>query len=178
LYKRHARFQQLHLTNQKSGKPQSEYKVPNCGECMTLGIEKSKIVDLHSGGKMDFGPMKAAFGPDGNRHNKNMSENVSMAYDDLFADAPETVNMAAGAADAGDDEDDVISLSSKASADPQSSVSDEWKQVYPDYLQHYGSWTGKRKMDGKYRPLCSLYLNMHRSKICNLHRLKMDVAQP
>ena len=37
---------------------------------------------------------------------------------------------------------------------------------------------GKHKTDGKYRPLCSLYLNMHRSKICNLHRLKMDVAQP
>jgi hypothetical protein len=34
------------------------------------------------------------------------------------------------------------------------------------------------KTDGKYRPLCSLYLNMHIFKICNLHRLKMDVAQP
>jgi hypothetical protein len=37
---------------------------------------------------------------------------------------------------------------------------------------------GKRKTDGKYRPLCSLHLNLHRFKICNLHRLKMDVAQP
>jgi hypothetical protein len=66
-----------------------------------------------------------------------------MAYDDLFADAPETVNVTAGAADARDDEDDVISLSSKASADPQSSVSDEWQQIHPDYLQHYGPWTGQ-----------------------------------
>jgi hypothetical protein len=78
---------------------------------MTLGIETGKIVDLHSGGKMDFGPMKAAFGPDGNRHNIHMDENVRLAYVDMFDDAPEraeTVNMAAGAADAWDDEDDVI----------------------------------------------------------------------
>ena len=60
-----------------------------------------------------------------------MSENVSMAYDDMFTDAPETVNMAAGAADAGDDEDDVISLSSKASADPQ--VQENWQPVHPGY---------------------------------------------
>jgi hypothetical protein len=64
---------------------------------MTLGIAQGKIVDLHSGGKMDFGPMKAAFGPGGDRHSRNMTENVNMAYDDMFADAPETVNMAAGA---------------------------------------------------------------------------------
>jgi hypothetical protein len=88
--KRHARFQQLRLTDQKSSKPQSAYKVPICGECMTLGIEQGKIVDLHSGGKMDFGPMKAAFGHGGDRHSRNMTENVSMAYDDMFADAPET----------------------------------------------------------------------------------------
>jgi hypothetical protein len=92
---------------------------------MTSGIENVKIVTLHSGAKMDFGPMKAAFGPDSDRYSRNMSENVSMAYDDMSADAPETVNMAAGTADAGDDEDDVISLSSKASADPQSSLPDD-----------------------------------------------------
>ena len=62
---------------------------------MTLGIENGKVVALHSDRQMDFGPMKAAFGPDGNRHNKNMTENVRMAYVDMFADAPETVNMAA-----------------------------------------------------------------------------------
>jgi hypothetical protein len=110
---------------------------------MTLGIEQGKIVDLHSGGKMDFGPMKVAFGPGGDKHSRNMTENASMAYDDMFADAPETVNMAAGAADAGDDEDDVISLSSKAYVDPQSSLSDEWQQVHHGYVEQYGPWTGQ-----------------------------------
>ena len=129
--KRHARFQQLKLIDQKSSKPQSEYKVPICGVCMTSGIENGKIVTLDSGAKMDFGPIKAAFGQDSDKYSKNMSENVSMAYDDMFADAPETVNMAAGAADAGDDEDDVISLSSKASADPQ--VQEHWQPVHPGY---------------------------------------------
>jgi hypothetical protein len=113
-------YQELHSADQKSGKPQSEYKVPICGACVTLDIKNGKIVALHSGGQMDFGPMKAVFGPDGNRHNKNMTENVRMAYVDMFADAPETVNIAARAADAGDDEDDDISLSSKAFADPRS----------------------------------------------------------
>ena len=37
---------------------------------------------------------------------------------------------------------------------------------------------GKRKTDGTYRMLCSLHLNLHKFKICNLHTLKMDVAQP
>ena len=132
--KRNARYQELHNADQKSGKPQSEHKVPICGTCMTAGIENGKVVALHSGGQMNFGPMKAAFGPDGNRHNKNMSENVRMANDDMFIDAPETVKMAASAIDARDSEDDVISLSCKASADPRShlSGSDEWQQVYPD----------------------------------------------
>ena len=49
-------------------------------------------------------------------------------------DAPETVNIAAGAPDAGDDEDDVISLSSKASAVPQS-VSNEWQGQEWQYQQ-------------------------------------------
>jgi hypothetical protein len=120
-----ARFQELHIADQKSGKPRSEYKVPICGECMILGIEKGKIVDMHSGGKMDFGPMKAAFGPDGNRHNRNMAENVRMAYIDMFDDAPETVNIAAGATHAGDDEDDVISLLSKAHQGSKDAVNSE-----------------------------------------------------
>ena len=150
--KRHSRFQELRIADQKSDKPRSEYKVPICGACMTAGIENGKIVDLHSGGKMDFGPMKAAFGPDGNRHNKNMAENIRMAYEDMDIDATETVNIAAGAANAGDDEDDVISLSSKASADP--SVSDEWQHVHPDFIQHqgvYGPWTGHAQ-DGWHIP--------------------------
>ena len=90
---------------------------------------------------MDFGPMKAAFGHDGNRHNKKTSENVRMAYDDMFIDAPETVKMAASAIDARDSEDDVISLSCKASADPRShsSGSEERQQVYhdPHFEQQY-----------------------------------------
>ena len=51
----------------------------------------------------------------------------------MFADALETVKLATRAADARDDEDDVISLSSKASADPRSlssgvlSGSEKWQ---------------------------------------------------
>ena len=89
--------------------------------------------------------MKATFGPDSDRHSRNMHENVSMAYDDMFADAPETVNMAAGAADTRDDEDDVISLSSKASADPQ--VQEDWRQVHPGYVEQYGP-----RADIRYQP--------------------------
>ena len=76
-----------------------------------------------------------SYGPCGDRHSRNMTENVSMAYDDMFADAPETVNMAAGAADAGDDEDDVISLSSKASAESRShsSESSDMEAPWPEY---------------------------------------------
>jgi hypothetical protein len=48
--KRHARCQQLHFADQKSGKPQSEYKVQVCGVCMTSRIENGQIVSLHSGG--------------------------------------------------------------------------------------------------------------------------------
>ena len=144
---------------------------------MTLGIEQGKIVGLHSGAKMDFGLMKAAFGPSGDRHSRNMTENVSMAYDDMFADAPETVNMAAGAADAGDDEDDVISLSSKASADPQ--VQEDWPQVHPGYVEQYGPWPGQAQDGWNVPCVMQLAPHIHRSKICNLHRPKiLDVAQP
>ena len=60
--------------------------------------------------------------------------------------------MTAGAADAGDDEDDAISLSSKASANPQSSLSDEWQQVHLGYVEQYGPWPGKMQ-DGWTVPL-------------------------
>jgi hypothetical protein len=49
-----------------------------------------------------------------------MTKNGIMAYDEMCVDAPEIANVAAVAADAGDDEDNVISLSSKASAKPRS----------------------------------------------------------
>ena len=84
-----------------------------------------------------------------------MTENVSMAYDDMFADAPETVNMAAGAADAGDDEDDVISLSSKAaSADPQ--VQEDWQPVHPGYVEHFGPWPGQAQDGWNVPPVMQL----------------------
>ena len=70
----------------------------------------------------------------------------------MFADAPETVNMAAGAADAGDDEDDVISLSSKASADPQ--VQENWQPVHPGY--EFGPWPGQAQDGWNVPPVMQL----------------------
>ena len=114
---------------------------------MTTGVENGKVVSLNSGGSLDFGPLKAAFGPNGDKHSNNMTKNGIMAYDEICVDAPESANMAAVAADAGDDEDDVISLSSKASAEPRShsSGSEDWHQVYPEQqFQQYwnGDWQG------------------------------------
>ena len=70
----------------------------------------------------------------------------------MFADAPETGNMAAGAADAGDDEDDVISLSSKASADPQ--VQENWQPVHPGY--EFGPWPGQAQDGWNVPPVMQL----------------------
>jgi hypothetical protein len=62
--------------NQKSGRLQSQHKVPICGACMTAGIENGKVFPLHNGGSIDFGPIKAAFGPNVNKHSSNMAEAI------------------------------------------------------------------------------------------------------
>jgi hypothetical protein len=90
-----------------------------------------------------------------------------MAYEDMFADALETVKLATRAADARDDEDDVISLSSKASADPRShsSGSEEWQQVFPDPHFQRQYWTRQAQNGWQVPLLCSLHLNLHIFKI-------------
>ena len=133
--KRNTRFLALHSEDQKSGRPKSQYNVPICGTCMTTGVENGKVVSLNSGGSPDFGPLKAAFGPNGDKHSSNMTKNGILAYDEMCVDAPESANVAVVSADAGDDEDDVISLSSKASAESRShsSESSDTEARWPEY---------------------------------------------
>ena len=102
---------------------------------MTTGVENGKVVSLNSGGSPDFGPLKAAFGPNGDKHSNNMTKNGILAYDEMCVDAPESANVAVVSADAGDDEDDVISLSSKASAESRShsSESSDTEAPWPEY---------------------------------------------
>jgi hypothetical protein len=87
---------------------------------------------------MNFGSIEAAFGPDGTRHSNSATENIRMVYDKMYVDAPENATVAVAAADARDDEDDVVSLSSKASADPRSNSygSEKWHRAACGRVAH------------------------------------------